>query len=187
MTRSGPSGSAPSVRASRRRLEMYTRLVGDYEDARSLYELEPSLADEIAVSIGPLRAELERLEEAALFNGDYDTGDAVVTLQSGTGGTDAQDWTDMMLRMYERWRCAARLRQRAARDEPRRGGRPQERDVHGGGGERLRDPEGRTRQAPARAPLAVRLGPPAPDLVRDGDRRAAAARRRRRSKSTRAT
>ena len=51
----------------------------------------------------PLHRELERLEEAALFNGDYDTGDAVVTLQSGTGGTDAQDWTEMMLRMYERW------------------------------------------------------------------------------------
>ena len=47
--------------------------------------------------------ELERLEEAALFNGEYDAGDAVVTLQSGTGGTDAQDWTEMMLRMYERW------------------------------------------------------------------------------------
>ncbi len=61
------------------------------------------MADEIADSIAPLRRELERLEEAALFNGDYDTGDAVVTLQSGTGGTDAQDWTEMMLRMYERW------------------------------------------------------------------------------------
>src|SRR5207302_7754695 len=43
------------------------------------------------------------LQEAALFNGEYDAGDAVVTLQSGTGGTDAQDWTEIMLRMYERW------------------------------------------------------------------------------------
>ena len=51
----------------------------------------------------PLRTELDRLQEAALFNGEYDTGDAVVTLQSGTGGTDAQDWAEMMLRMYERW------------------------------------------------------------------------------------
>ncbi len=86
-----------------RRLETYRRLLGEYEDARALYELEPALADEIAASITPLRGELERLEEAALFNGEYDGGDAVVTLQSGTGGTDAQDWTDMMLRMYERW------------------------------------------------------------------------------------
>jgi peptide chain release factor 2 len=86
-----------------RRLETYERLQRDFADAEGLYELDPAMADEIAASIGPLRGELERLEEAALFNGTYDTGDAVVTLQSGTGGTDAQDWTEMMLRMYERW------------------------------------------------------------------------------------
>jgi peptide chain release factor 2 len=61
------------------------------------------MADEIETSIAPLGRELERLQEAALFDGEYDAGDAVVTLQSGTGGTDAQDWTEMMLRMYERW------------------------------------------------------------------------------------
>jgi peptide chain release factor 2 len=86
-----------------RRIETYERLTGEYEDARDLYELDPEMAPEIAVAIGPLRGELERLEEDALFTGDYDAGDAVVTLQSGTGGTDAQDWTEMMLRMYERW------------------------------------------------------------------------------------
>src|SRR5205814_10009375 len=74
-----------------------------YEDAAGLLELEPAMADEIEASIAPLRRELDRLQEAALFNGEYDAGDAVVTLQSGTGGTDAQDWTEMMLRMYERW------------------------------------------------------------------------------------
>jgi peptide chain release factor 2 len=61
------------------------------------------MEDEIAASLTPLRAELARLQEEALFNGEYDGGDAVVTLQSGTGGTDAQDWTEMLLRMYERW------------------------------------------------------------------------------------
>ena len=61
------------------------------------------MEDEIAASLAPLRAELDRLQEAALFDGEYDAGDAVVTLQSGTGGTDAQDWAEMMLRMYERW------------------------------------------------------------------------------------
>jgi peptide chain release factor 2 len=86
-----------------KRIETYERLTGDYEDARELYELDPGMEDEIETSIIPLRAELERLQEAALFNGDYDGDDAVVTLQSGTGGTDAQDWTEMMLRMYERW------------------------------------------------------------------------------------
>jgi len=86
-----------------RRLETYERLHHEYEYAQELYELDPAMADEIAGLLAPLTKELERLEEAALFNGDYDTGDAVVTLQSGTGGTDAQDWTEMMLRMYERW------------------------------------------------------------------------------------
>jgi peptide chain release factor 2 len=85
------------------KVEMYERLTREFEDARDLYELDPAMDDEIAGSLGPLRRELERLEEAALFNGEYDTGDAVVTLQSGTGGTDAQDWAEMMLRMYERW------------------------------------------------------------------------------------
>ena len=121
-----------------------------------------------------------RLQEAALFDGEYDTGDAVVTLQSGTGGTDAQDWAEMMLRMYERWAAERELQGRAARGEPGRGGRPQERDVHDRRRERLRDPQGRARQAPARAPVAVRQRAPPPHGVRDGDRRAAPARRRRR-------
>ncbi|HEY4349529.1 MAG TPA: peptide chain release factor 2 [Gaiellaceae bacterium] len=86
-----------------KRVETYDRLVREYEDAKGLYELDAAMADEIATSIDPLRDELAILQEAALFNGNYDTGDAVVTLQSGTGGTDAQDWTEMMLRMYERW------------------------------------------------------------------------------------
>ena len=86
-----------------RRVELYNRLRGEYEDATGLLELGPEMADEIEASIAPLRRELDRLQEAALFDGEYDAGDAVVTLQSGTGGTDAQDWTEMMLRMYERW------------------------------------------------------------------------------------
>jgi len=86
-----------------KRVELYQRLRGEYEDAVALLELGPEMADEIEASIAPLGRELERLQEAALFDGDYDAGDAVVTLQSGTGGTDAQDWTEMMLRMYERW------------------------------------------------------------------------------------
>jgi peptide chain release factor 2 len=85
------------------KLATYERLTGEYEDAKGLYELDPAMADEIAPTLEPLRRELARLEEAALFNGEYDADSAVVTLQSGTGGTDAQDWTEMMLRMYERW------------------------------------------------------------------------------------
>jgi peptide chain release factor 2 len=51
----------------------------------------------------PLRRELEQLQEDALFSGEYDSGDAVVTIQADAGGTDAQDFTEMVLRMYLRW------------------------------------------------------------------------------------
>src|SRR5438094_5288544 len=95
--------SAEHARLSRR-LAGYRGLTQEYEDARELASMDGGeMEGEIAASLVPLRQELERLEEAALFDGEYDAGDAVVTLQSGTGGTDAQDWTEMMLRMYERW------------------------------------------------------------------------------------
>jgi peptide chain release factor 2 len=97
------SVSAEHARLSRR-LEGYRTLAQEYQDARELASMDSGeMEDEIAASLVPLRQELERLQEAALFDGEYDAGDAVVTLQSGTGGTDAQDWAEMMLRMYERW------------------------------------------------------------------------------------
>ncbi len=86
-----------------KRLDRYERLTREYEDARDLLELDGEMEDEIAESIVPLRKELERLQEDALFSGDYDAGDAIVTIHAGTGGTDAQDWAEMMLRMYLRW------------------------------------------------------------------------------------
>jgi peptide chain release factor 2 len=86
-----------------RRLDRYERLQREYEDARELLAMDGALEDELAESIRPMRAELDRLQEDALFNGEYDSGDAVVTIHSGTGGTDAQDWTEMLLRMYLRW------------------------------------------------------------------------------------
>jgi len=86
-----------------RRLERFERLTGDYEDARELFAMDGEMADEIAASIAPLRRELDRLQEDALFTGEYDAGDAVVTIHAGTGGTDAQDWAEILLRMYLRW------------------------------------------------------------------------------------
>jgi peptide chain release factor 2 len=86
-----------------KRLERYERLVRDYEDARELFAMDGDMADEIAASIVPLRRDLARLQEDALFTGEYDSGDAVVTIHAGTGGTDAQDWAEILLRMYLRW------------------------------------------------------------------------------------
>src|SRR5438093_3346548 len=86
-----------------RKLERYEQLTRDYEDARELFSMDGGMEAEIVASIAPLRQELERLQEEALFSGEYDSGDAVVTLQSDVGGTDGQDFTEMLLRMYERW------------------------------------------------------------------------------------
>jgi peptide chain release factor 2 len=94
--------SAEHARLSRR-LERYERLTRDYEDARELFAMDGEMEDEIAASIEPLRNELARLQEDALFTGEYDGGDAVVTIHAGTGGTDAQDWAEILLRMYLRW------------------------------------------------------------------------------------
>ena len=86
-----------------RKLERYERLTHDFEDAQELFSMDGGMEEEIATSIEPLRRELALLQEDALFSGEYDAGDAVVTLQSDVGGTDAQDFTEMLLRMYQRW------------------------------------------------------------------------------------
>ncbi|HVM69520.1 MAG TPA: peptide chain release factor 2 [Gaiellaceae bacterium] len=86
-----------------KRLERYERLQRDFDDARELLGLEPELGEEIEAQLQPLRHELARLQEDALFTGEYDAGDAVVSIHAGEGGTDAQDWAEMLLRMYLRW------------------------------------------------------------------------------------
>jgi peptide chain release factor 2 len=86
-----------------KRLERYQRLRREYEDAAELFAMDGDMAAEIADSLVPLERELERLQEDALFTGEYDAGDAVVTIQADAGGTDAQDFAELILRMYLRW------------------------------------------------------------------------------------
>ncbi len=86
-----------------KRLERYRRLTQEYQDAQELLAMDGDMAADIETSIAPLRKELDRLQEDALFSGEYDAGDALVTIHAGTGGTDAQDWAEILLRMYLRW------------------------------------------------------------------------------------
>lgn len=66
-------------------------------------EYDADLARELARTVGALEAEMEKLELATLLGGEYDGNDAVATLHAGAGGTESQDWADMLLRMYLRW------------------------------------------------------------------------------------
>ncbi len=89
-----------------RRLETFRSLQSDVADLGELVELsadDPQLARELEPQLASIEQRLGTLEEARLFAGRYDAGDAVVTVRSGAGGTDSQDWTEMLLRMYLRW------------------------------------------------------------------------------------
>ena len=88
-----------------RRLDRYERLTAEAADLGELAALADADGelDEVEASVSALKRELDRLQEDALFTGEYDAGDAVLEIQAGTGGTDAQDWAEILLRMYLRW------------------------------------------------------------------------------------
>ncbi len=97
--------SAEHARASRR-LQGFRELERDAADLEPLAELaeeDPDLADELEEQIRAVQERLSALEEQRLFAGRYDGGDALVTVNAGAGGTDAQDWAEMVLRMEMRW------------------------------------------------------------------------------------
>jgi peptide chain release factor 2 len=97
--------SAEHARASRR-LETFRGLERDVEDLDGLIEMaaeDESLAAEVEEQFASVEARLAELEEQRLFAGPYDSGDALVTVNAGAGGTDAQDWAEMVMRMLMRW------------------------------------------------------------------------------------
>jgi peptide chain release factor 2 len=89
-----------------KRLQMFTALEADVEDLDGLVEMageEPSLEQEVQEHLASAEERLAALEEQRLFSGHYDVGDALVSVNAGAGGTDAQDWAEMVLRMMMRW------------------------------------------------------------------------------------
>ncbi|MGH2987706.1 MAG: peptide chain release factor 2, partial [Solirubrobacterales bacterium] len=91
---------------AQRRLDTFRELehdVGDLDELAEIAAEDPELAAELDSQLASVEGRLAELEEARLFSGDYDAGDAVVTVRSGAGGTDSQDWAEMLLRMYLRW------------------------------------------------------------------------------------
>ncbi|MBV8563611.1 MAG: PCRF domain-containing protein, partial [Actinobacteria bacterium] len=92
--------SAEHQRAQRK-LQRYDDLVSNVEFLQEGVDAFPD--EELLPTLREVQAELSRLQEDALFSGEYDGGDAVVTIQADAGGTDAQDWAEILLRMYLRW------------------------------------------------------------------------------------
>jgi len=89
-----------------RRLNGFRELERDIDDLDALEEMaaeDDSIAAELDEQRSSVEARLAELEEARLFSGEYDGGDAVVTVNAGAGGTDSQDWAEMLLRMLMRW------------------------------------------------------------------------------------
>jgi len=83
-------------------------LIARVDDAVAIDELladesDAELAKELAAAVVGLEADVDKLELAALLSGRYDASDAIATINAGAGGTESQDWAEMLLRMYTRW------------------------------------------------------------------------------------
>jgi peptide chain release factor 2 len=100
------SKTSASHKRAQDRLQTFRALEADAADLPELAEMaadDPEIAAELESQLDGVELRLATLEEARLFRGDHDSGDAVVTVRSGAGGTDSQDWAEMLLRMYLRW------------------------------------------------------------------------------------
>jgi peptide chain release factor 2 len=97
--------SAEHARTTRK-VDEFAALQADVDDLEGLVELaeeDPDMAAEVEEQFASVERRLAALEEERLFSGPYDAGDALVTVNAGAGGTDAQDWAEMVLRMMMRW------------------------------------------------------------------------------------
>jgi peptide chain release factor 2 len=91
---------------TQKKIETFEQLQEDSGELDFMLEQaaeDPAWRDELDGALDRLGREIGMLQEQALFTGEYDSGPAVVGVHAGAGGTDSQDWAQMLLRMYERW------------------------------------------------------------------------------------
>ena len=96
------------------KLERFGKLSTQYEEAETLLlmieeENDPSLAAEGEEAVNGVEKSIDELQLMTMLNGEYDHNNAILTFHAGTGGTEAQDWAEMLYRMYNKWAQAHRM------------------------------------------------------------------------------
>lgn len=96
------------IKQYKQKVESYERMYGDWEDLLTLVELgneeeDLSVLEEVKTGLKALQETVETMTLQTLLSGEYDANNAILTLHSGAGGTESQDWTEMLYRMYSRW------------------------------------------------------------------------------------
>ena len=100
--------TAQDVNALKEEVDGFHKLSGNLDDLEALWEMaseegDDSLLPEIDDLLATVKADLEHLELGMLLSGEYDANNAILTLHAGAGGTEPQDWTSMLLRMFTRF------------------------------------------------------------------------------------
>lgn len=96
------------IKRLKSKIDDYSKLKGALEDAKTLYEMaeeeqDASLVTEICDLIKALENDMKKTRLTTLLTGEYDVNNAIMSFQAGAGGTEAQDWAEMLYRMYTRW------------------------------------------------------------------------------------
>jgi protein subunit release factor A len=148
------------------RQESFETGVSDAEVLFEFAETDESSARELQDLIAKLESEVGEAETEMLLAGETDANNAICSIQSGAGGTDAQDWAQMLLRMYLRWAEKKRFQSRNFRRTAGQRSRHQIGDVSRRRRIRLRLAFGRSGRASSRANLAVQRGRQPRNFVR---------------------
>ena len=96
------------VKRLENKIKKHDKLVSEWEDTLTLCEMaqeedDPSQLDDVVEGYNTLEKEISERRLAALLSGEYDGNNAILTFHAGAGGTEAQDWTSMLYRMYNMW------------------------------------------------------------------------------------
>ena len=96
------------VKRLENKIKKHDKLVSEWEDTLTLCEMaqeedDPSQLEEVTNGYETLEKEISERRLAALLSGEYDANNAILTFHAGAGGTEAQDWVEMLYRMYSRW------------------------------------------------------------------------------------